>query len=477
MGNMAGTSGKVVIENVVMVSGYPDNVDASRIVELFQECGKVSRFLRKPDHVLLEFENSDQAEIALEEGVEMYYGKHKLLVQTPSEDALHNLREFNKEQEVMAGMEQMMDNLSVSQRQKLLQKYMGDGSGPSGSGTTLTPMTPSKEKKSLAKDHLPFPPFTPYQQGAMGGMPPPGGPYVPSPGGSFSGYYPSGHKYPEIKLPIFSGDSKAKDHASFQRWSYEVKCLVNAQHPEEAILQAIRRSLKGIPADALFWLGEQAKVADILNKLEGLYGIVSTGESLIQKFYAEQMKPNETVTEWGCRLEDIISQAVAKGKVERSAADGMLRNKFWADLADERLKNATRHKFDHISSFHQLLVEVRTIEQEIDDKEKRQQPPSKTVKATHMAAQSSKNDDLVDMIKKLSEQMNQLNKRMSGLENEKTSSKPVHTSSTPSTEVKDGRDDEVCYRCGHSGHIRKGCRMKPEDFLVKSTDGKSKPLN
>ena len=71
-------------------------------------------------------------------------------------------------------------------------------------------------------------------------------------------------------------------------------------------------------------LGENAKVDDILNKLDGFYGNVSSTETLIQSFYSDYQKPNESIVEYGSRLEQTISCAIRYGHIELVAKDGML---------------------------------------------------------------------------------------------------------------------------------------------------------
>ena len=48
----------------------------------------------------------------------------------------------------------------------------------------------------------------------------------------------------------------------------------------------------------------------------------------------------------------------------------MLRYKFWTGLKDDQLKDASRHKYDTIKEFGELLKEVRKIEQELSGTEK-----------------------------------------------------------------------------------------------------------
>ena len=74
----------------------------------------------------------------------------------------------------------------------------------------------------------------------------------------------------------------------------------------------------------------------VLTKLEGFFGDVLTGESLLQQFYSERQKPDESIASWACRLESLVTNAIEKGKISASAKNDMLRSKFWVDLKDIR---------------------------------------------------------------------------------------------------------------------------------------------
>ncbi len=55
------------------------------------------------------------------------------------------------------------------------------------------------------------------------------------------------------------------------------------------------------PAD-VDTLGESATCSDILAKLDGLFGNVSSHESIMQTFYTTCQGNEESVTAFGCRL-------------------------------------------------------------------------------------------------------------------------------------------------------------------------------
>ena len=104
-----------------------------------------------------------------------------------------------------------------------------------------------------------------------------------------------------------------QEQASFEVWRFEVICLQKEKiYPDAHILSAIRRSLKSPVRDILLTVGETATSEEILDKLNGIYGIVSSSnESIVQQFYQQQQGEDESVSQYSIR---ITSQQRAKIK-------------------------------------------------------------------------------------------------------------------------------------------------------------------
>lgn len=165
------------------------------------------------------------------------------------------------------------------------------------------------------------------------------------------------------RISLFYGDN-IKGEATYAQWVYEVKCLlIEKTHKPEAIAQAIRRSLRGEASNLVRRLGINATIPEILDKFDSVYGEVDTKEHLLAKFYSAKQEENESVTKWSCRLEDIISSAVERKLVEPSKVNEMLRNMFWQGLKPA-LKDISGYKFEKISDFDKLRVELRKLEQD-----------------------------------------------------------------------------------------------------------------
>ena len=127
--------------------------------------------------------------------------------------------------------------------------------------------------------------------------------------------------------------------------------------------QAIRRSLRGEAGNLARRLGICATIPEILDKFESVYGDVDTKEHLLSKFYSAKQGENENVTKWSCRLEDILSTAVERKLAEPDKVNEMLRNMFWQGLKPA-LKDISGYKFEKITDFNKLRVEIRKLEQD-----------------------------------------------------------------------------------------------------------------
>lgn len=206
------------------------------------------------------------------------------------------------------------------------------------------------------------------------------------------------------KLPLFSGtDEPQKGEVPYEVWSFELKCLKKSgQYPEYTLLQAVRNSLKGLARSMLVPLGEDVCLTDIINKLDGFFGSVSTNENLMQAFYSDYQKESESIVVYASRLEETISKAIQFGFIDQVAKDAMLRNKFWTGLYSQTLKNSTRHLYDSIKDFQILLKEIRKVQQEDQGQQKTK------VRAAAANADTAENEDWKKELKELVSKIDRL---------------------------------------------------------------------
>ena len=138
------------------------------------------------------------------------------------------------------------------------------------------------------------------------------------------------------RLSLFTGTPGRKEEATYDLWKYEVNCLLaEGSHGDDAIMEAIRRSLKGEPARLAMRLGPKTTISNLLQKLDSIYGTVDVREGVLAQFYSARQQHDETVSDWSCRLEDLLAKAVELGRVHPLEADEMLSCMFWT-RADAR---------------------------------------------------------------------------------------------------------------------------------------------
>lgn len=251
--------------------------------------------------------------------------------------------------------------------------------------------------------------------------------------------------YQVPKLPFFSGSEEPqKGETTYEVWNFEVKCLQNAHiHDEHIILQAMRNSLKGSARSMLVPLGEDAKIEDILTKLDGFYGNVATGETLIQSFYGDFQKDTESIVSYGSRLEQTLSRAIRYGHIDLVAKDAMLRSKFWTGLKSQELKNSTRHLYDTVKDFQLLLRDIRKVEQEIESSKRPVQNPKV---AQQQSGQAQSDTDI------LSKQMSELMSKMKTLEQKLESQQSLQNQNSSAT----GQTYRSQFQTGRGAGYRRG---------------------
>ena len=245
-----------------------------------------------------------------------------------------------------------------------------------------------------------------------------------------------------------------------------------------------------------------------------------------ETFYNAKQQPDESVATWACRLETLITKAIAAGKISGTSKNDMLYSKFWVDLRDGEIKASTQHWYDTLNNnFDSLFHKVRMAEQEVsvkgsgkDGKKTKivqSQPQSTsvpvnsdgdTMKAVLLQLQdlSGRMDRMQDEFKKTStsgktssaNSSNQWSQsstqsscrprqsggqwKKSGVQsNQSYRSNPSNQSNQPNDT---SADDIICYKCGKEGHVAWGCRSKikisqAEVDSIKASQRQKRSLN
>ena len=138
-----------------------------------------------------------------------------------------------------------------------------------------------------------------------------------------------------------------------------------------------------------------------MDKLENEFGNVASGQTIMKEFYTATQKETESVNEWGLRLEEIFQRAIEKGKAREVERDTTLREQFWKSPRSERLKNATRVKYESLKSFEQLRKAVRAEENEMKLATNIAQQQARTqIKSEKTETVQEEKEDKLDLILK-----------------------------------------------------------------------------
>lgn len=283
------------------------------------------------------------------------------------------------------------------------------------------------------------------------------------------------------KIPNFSGKSD-RDATPYDVWNYEVKCiLADDLYCPELVAETVRRSLKGEAAKVCVRMGPKASTWEVLQKLDGLFGKVATEGTLLTQFYAAKQKEGEDVTGWSCRLEEIIQGVQSQGLISHGTMKEMCRSKLWTGLREDRLREATRYKYDTMKDFDNLVVAIRQVEQESlpEDKVKAKAHIIQKTDEDRNTSQTQTEKTTHELLKQLSTRLERME---SSVEELKYQRAPQDQTQSQDRAQGDNRSrnyqggyrrrnpprretnlaDIVCYRCGGKGHIARRCEVRTD---------------
>ncbi|XP_053391393.1 trichohyalin-like [Mercenaria mercenaria] len=170
----------------------------------------------------------------------------------------------------------------------------------------------------------------------------------------------------KVKSHIYKPTVPKLVETSFEEWKIEVEVMMKSGlYHEDILRQAVRNSLSGNTKRILLTLGTDVSTREIVDKLETIYGNVRSGESVLGEFYQSKQGKDETIAEWGIRLESMLQIALEKNQIHKSQKDEMLRSRFWRYLYNDDLKNATRLGYETAKDFEDLQRKIRKEECEM----------------------------------------------------------------------------------------------------------------
>ena len=173
-------------------------------------------------------------------------------------------------------------------------------------------------------------------------------------------------------LPHFSGDGKGCDYGY---WKESVKSLQSLNHDNNAILQAIRKSISGTAAKVIGCLPFSSTIDKIIEGLDVSFGELKNDTANWQMFYNARQMKTESIIDWNVRLRDLWKKAPT-ATVSDTETDKIIKAQLWIGLKSIDVKNASRHFNDNNDkSSSDLLLYIRRLE----DTTLLQQQPGKLV--------------------------------------------------------------------------------------------------
>ena len=106
-------------------------------------------------------------------------------------------------------------------------------------------------------------------------------------------------------FPSFQGE------ATYNQWAFKV-CSFKPWYQEEVLQQGIIQSLKSDTANMVWFLGPAPSIKAIPDKLDSLYGSVSTFDVMMQGFYRESQGRSKSIGHCVMRLKGKLNEILVK---------------------------------------------------------------------------------------------------------------------------------------------------------------------
>ena len=140
-------------------------------------------------------------------------------------------------------------------------------------------------------------------------------------------------------IPTFTGD--ASRGFDYQYWKGLIRSL-EVNYTDASIIQAIRKSVSGQPAQIVGTLPVDCTLQTIINALDTAYDLILDAPTAWQRFYNAKQSPRESVVEWHTRLIRIWSQIPGHGMAELH-----IKKRLWDGLHSDQVRESTRHHYDN----------------------------------------------------------------------------------------------------------------------------------
>ena len=160
-------------------------------------------------------------------------------------------------------------------------------------------------------------------------------------------------KAPE--LPKFSGiEPTPREEGSFEQWYFQVNGS-QSQHTEDAIRSGIINSIRGEARDLVEYVGFDAPIETILDRLEHRFQKSKSTDQLQHDFFQLAQERSEGVQQYAGRLENQYKRL--KAAFPDRYGDGQLKERLFFGMIPG-LRNATRYVYKKADTTYEELLDM-----------------------------------------------------------------------------------------------------------------------
>ncbi|MCU7954523.1 MAG: hypothetical protein KZQ64_14205 [gamma proteobacterium symbiont of Bathyaustriella thionipta] len=138
---------------------------------------------------------------------------------------------------------------------------------------------------------------------------------------------------------------------------------------------------------------------------------MSSRQILLQQFYLETQRDDESVADYSIRIENLLRRATVATELHESVRHEMLCSKLWNGLRDPLLKNSSRYKLEAVKDFNILRRDIRSIEQDLNTSRLTTEETKQFQQNVSTNSTDRKIDNLVEQIKGLKSKLVSIEKK------------------------------------------------------------------